>query len=146
MSLKDRLYADFKEAMKAHDKVRKDTISMTRAAIKQYEIDNGTELDDEGIVSILTKQVKERRDALSDFEKAGRTDLVESYTNEINVLKEYLPEPLTEDELRNIVSEAMKKLGVTDKSGMGKIMGAVMPQVKGRADGNDVRKIVMNML
>jgi hypothetical protein len=146
LSLKDRLYADFKEAMKAHDKVRKDTISMVRAAVRQYEIDHHTELDDDGIIGILTKQVKERKDALSDFEKAGRTDLIESYAGEIRVLEVYLPVPFTEDEIRKIVLDTKAELGVEDKSGMGKLMGAVMPKVKGRADGGDVKNIVLSVL
>jgi hypothetical protein len=147
LSLKDRLSADFKEALKAHDKVRRDTISFARAAIKQYEIDNSTELDDEGIIGILTKQVKIRKDALSDFEKAGRNDLIESYTNEIKVLQEYLPKPFSEEELRKIILDTKEELGIGEgKAGMGKLMGAVMPKVKGRADGGDVKKIVMSVL
>ncbi|MGI6205708.1 MAG: GatB/YqeY domain-containing protein [Anaerovoracaceae bacterium] len=147
MSLKDRLSADFKEALKAHDKVRRDTISFARAAIKQYEIDNNTELDDEGIIGILSKQVKIRKDALSDFEKAGRTDLIESYNNEIKVLQAYLPEQLSDDEIRKIVLDTKEELGIGDgKAGMGKLMGAVMPKVKGRADGGNVKKIVMSVL
>jgi uncharacterized protein YqeY len=147
LSLKDRLSADFKEALKAHDKVRRDTISFARAAIKQYEIDNNTELDDEGIIGILSKQVKIRKDALSDFEKAGRTDLIESYNNEIKVLQAYLPEQLSDDEIRKIVLDTKEELGIGDgKAGMGKLMGAVMPKVKGRADGGNVKKIVMSVL
>ena len=147
MSLKDRLSADFKEALKAHDKVRRDTINFARAAIKQYEIDNSTELDDEGIIGILTKQVKIRKDALSEFEKAGRNDLIESYTNEIKVLQEYLPKPFSEEELRKIILDTKEELGIGEgKAGMGKLMGAVMPKVKGRADGGDVKKIVMSVL
>ena len=95
MSLKDRLTADFKDAMKAHDDIRKNTINLTRAAIKQYEVDNRVELDEQGIIDILNKQVKMRKDALSDFEKAGRTDLIEAYKKEIDILTVYLPEQLT---------------------------------------------------
>ncbi len=146
MSLKDRLTADFKEALKAHDDVRKNTISLARAAIKQYEVDNRTDLDEQGIIDILTKQVKMRKDALSDFEKAGRTDLVESYKREIEVLQTYLPAQLDEDELRKIILDTKAELGVEGKAGMGKLMGAVMPKVKGRADGGDVKKIVMEVL
>ena len=146
MSLKDRLTADFKEALKAHDDVRKNTISLARAAIKQYEVDNRTDLDEQGIIDILTKQVKMRKDALSDFEKAGRTDLVESYKREIEVLQTYLPAQFDEDELRKIILDTKAELGVEGKAGMGKLMGAVMPKVKGRADGGDVKKIVMEVL
>lgn len=146
MSLKDRLADDYKEALKARDSIRKSTISMVRAAIKKYEIDHRTELDEQGIIEVLAKEVKTRKDALSDFEKAGRTDLVESYSREIEVLQDYLPEQLTEDELRKIILETKAELGVEGKAGMGRLMGAVMPKVKGLADGGDVKRIVMEVL
>ena len=146
MSLKDRLTADFKDAMKAHDDIRKNTINLTRAAIKQYEVDNRVELDEQGIIDILNKQVKMRKDALSDFEKAGRTDLIEAYKKEIDILTVYLPEQLTEEELTSIIMETKSELGIEDKSGMGKLMGAIMPKVKGKADGDAVRKIVQRIL
>lgn len=146
MSLKDRLTADFKDAMKAHDDIRKNTINLTRAAIKQYEVDNRVELDEQGIMDILNKQVKMRKDALSDFEKAGRTDLIEAYKKEIDILTVYLPKQLTEEELTSIIMETKSELSIEDKSGMGKLMGAVMPKIKGRADGDAVRKIVQRIL
>ena len=127
MSLKDRLMQDFKEAMKAHDEVAKNTISLARAAIKQYEVDNRAELDEQGIIDILTKQVKMRKDALSDFEKAGRTDLIENYSREIEILMAYLPEQLTEDEIRQIVLDTKAELGIEGgMNNMGRLMGAVM--------------------
>ena len=123
---------DFKEAMKAHDEVAKNTISLARAAIKQYEVDNRAELDEQGIIDILTKQVKMRKDALSDFEKAGRTDLIENYSREIEILMAYLPEQLTEDEIRQIVLDTKAELGIEGgMNNMGRLMGAVMPKVKG---------------
>ena len=147
MSLKDRLTADFKEAMKARDEVRKNTINLARAAIKQYEVDNRVELDEQGIIDILTKQVKMRKDALSDFEKAGRTDLIDNYNKEIETLMAYLPAQLTVEEITEIVLATKAELGIEDgKSNMGKLMGAVMPKVKGRADGGDVRKVVQSVL
>lgn len=144
MTLKERLTNDFKEAMKAKDEVRKNTISFARAAVKQYEIDHrGEELDDNGIVAILQKQVKMRKDALADFEKAGRTDLVESYKAEIDVLSEYLPKQLSAEEIAGVVQETAAELGIEGgKQNMGKLMGAVMPKVKGLADGNLVKKAV----
>ena len=132
--------------MKAHDDIRKNTINLTRAAIKQYEVDNRVELDEQGIIDILNKQVKMRKDALSDFEKAGRTDLIEAQKKEIDILTVYLPEQLTEEELTSIIMETKSELGIEDKSGMGKLMGAVMPKVKGKADGDAVRKIVQRIL
>ncbi len=144
MTLKDRLTEDFKEAMKAHDEVRKNTISFARAAIKQFEVDHrGEELDDAGIAQILQKQVKMRKDALADFEKAGRTDLADSYKAEIEVLNAYLPKQLTEEEIMAIVKETAAALGIEGgKQNMGKLMGPVMGKVKGVADGNMVKKVV----
>ncbi len=147
MSLKEQLMSDFKDAMKAKDEVRKNTISFARAAVKQYEIDNRKELDDEGIVAILAKQVKMRKDALSDFEKAGRMDLADAYKQEIEVLQKYLPAQLSADKIRDIVKATAAELGIEGgKQNMGKLMGAVMGKVKGVADGNDVRKVIEEFL
>lgn len=131
MALKEQLMADFKEAMKAHDEVAKNTISFARAAIKQYEVDHREELDDAGIVAILSKQVKMRKDALADFEKAGRTDLAESYQAEIDILKRYLPEQLSAEKLREVVASAAADLNIEGgMQNMGKLMGAVMAKSK----------------
>ena len=149
MTLKERLNADFKEAMKNKQTVRKDTISFVRAAIKQFEVDNREEIDDAGIASILAKQVKMRKDALADFESAGRTDLVEAYNAEIEVLTEYMHKQLTPDEILDIVADTAATLGVEKGSGkafMGKLMGATMPKVKGVADGNNVKDAVEQFL
>ena len=129
--------------MKNKEKVRKETISFVRAAIKQYEVDNREEIDDAGIASILAKQVKMRKDALSDFEKAGRTDLAESYQAEIDILKKYLPEQLSAEKLREVIAGVAADLNIEGgMQNMGKLMGAVMGKVKGLADGGDVKKEV----
>ncbi|MGI6767362.1 MAG: GatB/YqeY domain-containing protein [Lentihominibacter sp.] len=149
MTLKERLDADFKEAMKNKEKVRKDTINFVRAAIKQYEVDNREEIDDAGITAILAKQVKMRKDALADFESAGRTDLLNDYNKEIEVLNGYLPRQLTDDEIMCIVRETAGDMGIEAGSGrasMGKLMGPVMGKVKGVADGNNVKNAVMKFL
>ena len=149
MSLKEKLNADFKEAMKAKDKVRKDTISFVRAAIKQVEVDTREDVDDQGVASILAKQIKMRKDALSDFEAAGRQDMLDQYKAEIDVLMEYMPQQLTDEEITNIVKETAEQLGIeagSGKAGMGKLMGPVMGKVKGLADGNDVKKVVLEFL
>ena len=147
MSLKDRLMDDFKEAMKARDEIRKNTVSFARAAIKQYEVDNRVELDDQGVIAVLTKQVKMRKDALSDFEKAGRTDLLDAYNREIEILMEYLPKQLTEEEIAAIVKATAAELGIEGgRQNMGKLIGAVMPKVKGVADGAVVKKAVEGFL
>ncbi|NLY70239.1 MAG: GatB/YqeY domain-containing protein [Clostridiales bacterium] len=147
MSLKNRLANDLKEAMKAKEKIRKETLSYALAAIKQYEIDNKKELDDQGVIDILSKQVKMRKDALSSFEAAGRTDLYEVYNEEINILMDYLPKQLSEEQILNIVKQTANELGIEGgKQNMGKLMGAVMPKVKGQADGSIVKKVVESIL
>ena len=147
MSLKEKLMEDFKQSMKDHDEVAKNTISLARAAIKQYEVDKREELDDAGILSILQKQVKMRADALADFEKAGRTDLIDAYKAEISVLERYLPEQLDAESIKAKVGEIASSLGIEGgKENMGKLMGAVMAELKGQADGNAVRQAVMEFL
>ena len=147
MTLKEQLMADFKEAMKAKDDVKKNTISFARAAVKQYEVDNREELDDEGIIKILAKQVKMRKDALADFEKAGRTDLADGYKAEIEILEKYLPEQMSKEEILAIVQATKEELGLEGtKKEMGKFMGAVMKKVGGNADGNAVREVIQEFL
>ena len=147
MTLKEQLMADFKEAMKAKDDVRKNTISFARAAVKQYEVDKREELDDEGIIKILAKQVKMRKDALADFEKAGRTDLADDYKAEIEILEKYLPEQMSKEEILKIVQATKEELGLEGtKKEMGKFMGAVMKKVGGNADGNTVREVIQGFL
>lgn len=147
MSLKERLSADFKEALKTKDAIRKNAVNMARAAIKQYEVDHREELDDEGVQEVIAKQVKMRKDALADFEKAGRTDLLDVYKAEIDILQSYLPKQLSEDEVRAIVTKAMEEAGIApEKKNMGMIMKTVMPLVKGKADGGIVKKVVDSMI
>lgn len=147
MTIKEQLMADFKEAMKTKDNVAKNTISFARAAIKQQEIDSREELSDEGVIAVLSKQVKMRKDALADFEKAGRTDLAESYKAEIEILNRYLPEQLSEEKILEVVKAVAADLGIDGgKQNMGKLMGPVMAKVKGMADGNKVKNVVMDFL
>ena len=147
MTLQERLTEDFKAAMKAHDEVKKNTLSFARAAIKQVEVDTRKEVEDGDVLAILKKQVKMRKDALGDFEKAGRTDLLDSYKAEIEILEAYLPEQMGEDAIRKLVKETAAEVGVEGgKQNMGKLMKSVMPKVKGLADGNTVRKIIEEFL
>lgn len=147
MDIKVQLMNDFKEAMKAHDEVKKNTISFARAAIKQSEVDNRAELDDAGVIAILSKQVKMRKDALADFEKAGRTDLIDSYKAEIAILEKYLPEQLSKEKILEIVQETAQELGLEKgMQNMGKLMGPVMAKVKGVADGGAVKAVVQEYL
>ena len=141
---------DFKAAMKAHDETAKNTISFARAAVKQYEIDHrGEELDDQGIIAILSKQVKMRKDALADFEKAGRTDLLDQYNQEIEILERYLPAKLSDEEILKVIEEIASGLGISKGDGpklMGKVMGPAMGKLKGLADGGDVKRLVQEFL
>ena len=149
VTLKERLDADFKDAMKKRETVRKETINFVRAAIKQFEVDNREEIDDAGVAAILAKQVKMRKDALADFESAGRTDLVDAYNNEIQVLQEYMPKQLTADEIMDLIRQTAEEAGIEAGSGrgsMGRLMGSVMPKVKGIADGNAVKDAVLKFL
>jgi uncharacterized protein YqeY len=147
MNIKERLAADYKEALKAGDEIKKNTVSFARAAIKQQEVDGRKDLDDAGVAAVLAKQVKMRKDALSDFEKAGRTDLSNAYNREIEILTGYLPKQLTAAEIEKIVDETAAELGVApDRRSMGKLMGAVMAKVRGLADGDAVRRAIEEKL
>lgn len=146
MSLKEQLFADLKTAMKEKDTLKKDTVQLIRSGIMQYEKDNKVELDDEGVLDIISKQLKSRRDSLPDFVKSGREDLIEKLNKEIEILLSYLPEQLSEDEIQKIVAEAVEATGAATVKDMGKVMGMVNPKVKGRADMKVVGNLVKKML
>lgn len=146
MSLKEKLQEDLKSSMKNKDTVRKSVITLVRAAIKQYEVDNRKELGDDGVIEIISKQLKQRKDSLVEFEKAGRDDLIEETKSEIQVLKEYLPQQLSEDELEQIVIETIAEVGATSMKDMGKIMSTIKPKTAGRADGRKINELVKKNL
>ena len=146
MSLKEQLFADLKTAMKEKDTLKKDTVQLIRSGILQYEKDNKVELDDEGVLDIITKQLKSRRDSLPDYQKSGREDLIEKLNKEIEILLGYLPEQLSEDEIATIVEEAIAATGAASIKEMGKVMGIVNPKVKGRADMKVVGALVKKLL
>lgn len=146
MSLKETLLGDLKKAMKEKDNITKSTVTMVRAAILQVEKDNKVELGDAEIIDVISKQVKQRKDSLADFEKAGREDLVAETKAELDVLMKYLPKQLTKDEVKEIVKEAIEKTGAETVKDMGKIMGEVMPKVKGKADGKIVNEVARELL
>ncbi|WP_107851850.1 GatB/YqeY domain-containing protein [Oceanimonas marisflavi] len=134
MSLKDQLSEQQKNAMRAKDKARLGTLRMLMAEIKQKEIDSRETLDDDGIIAVITKMVKQRKDAASQFEQAGRQELADGERQEIAVLQEFLPQPLTEDELDALLTQAIADTGATGMQDMGKVMAALKPQIQGRAD------------
>ena len=146
MVLKEKLMQDLKEAMKDKDTIRKNTVQMIRSAILQFEKDNLTELDEEGVLEVIAKELKKRRDVLPEYEKSGRDDLISDINREIEILLAYLPEQLTKEELEVIVADAIAETGAASMKDMGKIMGAVMPKVKGRADGKMINAIVKEKL
>lgn len=146
MPLKEKLMEDLKSSMKSKDKVKKNVVTMVRAAIKQKEVDERIELSDDNILDIIVKQVKQKKDSIEDFKKGNRDDLVELTNKEIEILQEYLPPQLSEEELVNIVKVTIEETGAQTKKDMGKIMAKVMPQIKGRADGKQVNKIAMKYL
>ena len=147
MGLKEQQLTDYKEAMKAHDSTRKETVNLIRAAIKQHEIDQQVTLEDADIVPIIKKQLKMRTDAIADFEKAGRQDLLDSYRTEIDILKQYLPEEMSEEAVRAAVERICEESGL-DRSmkSMGPMMKAAMAELKGQADGAVVSKVVKEYL
>lgn len=145
MSLLSTLNDDMKTAMKAKDKEALQVIRMLKASIQNEQIKAGHELNADEELTVLSREMKQRRDALSEFVQAGREDLVEKVKVEIAIVEKYLPKQLTE-EIRKIVSEAIEKVQATSAKEFGKVMGAVMPLVKGKADGNQVNAIVKELL
>ena len=133
-TLKQRIQDDVKSAMRAKDKERLGVLRMTTAAIKQREIDERTSLDDAGILSVLDKMIKQRRDALGQFTAAGRNDLADQEAFEIAVLDEYMPTALTETELNALIEAALTKIGASSLRDMGNVMKLLSPEVRGRAD------------
>jgi len=146
MSLKEILANDLKSAMKEKDVIRKNTVQRVRSAILQYEKDNLTELDENGVLDIIAKELKKRKDVLPEYEKSGREDLIGDIKREIEVLLVYLPKQLTETELENIIKESISETGATSIKDIGKIMQNVMPKTKGRADGKMINTIVRKLL
>ena len=146
MSLKQKLQEDLKSSMKNKDAIKKSVITLIRSSIKQYEVDNRVELQDDEIVDLIAKQLKQTRDSREEFAKAGRDDLVSKAEAEIEVLKEYLPQQLSEEELNEIVISTISDVGATSMKDMKKIMTSIMPKVKGRADGKLINELVKKNL
>jgi uncharacterized protein YqeY len=146
MSLSNRLSDDMKQAMKNKDKFRLSVIRMVRSSIKNSEIELRRPLDDDEVLEVLTREIKQRRDSLQEFEKANRLDLAENVKAEVEILTDYLPQQLTEEELEQIVQQTIQEVGASSKAEMGKVMGALMPKVKGLSDGKVVNQLVQKHL
>ena len=146
MPIKERLQEDLKQAMKSKDKFRSSTISLAKSAILLVEKTDGIKLEDEQVIEILAKEVKQRNEAILEFQKGNRQDLVDSAKAEIEILKEYLPQQLSEEEIKKIVIDVADNLGASSMKDMGKVMAEVRPKIVGRADGRLVSSIVKNYL
>lgn len=147
--LKNQLQDELKQAMKNQNELQKSVLRMLLSAVTYYEINKGGagyEATDEDVMSVIDKQVKQRKDSIEQFEKAGRQELADKEKEEMQLLEKYLPEQMSEEDVRAIVKNAITQTGATSAADMGKVMGIVMPQVKGKADGNLVGKIVRESL
>jgi|CZCB01.1.fsa_nt_gi uncharacterized protein YqeY len=146
MELLEKLLEDQKLAMKAREKLRLNVIRGLRSEIKNAEIARKQPLTEEEALSILQRELKKRKEALADYEKAGRPSLLQELKEEMEIISAYLPPQLSEEEIKEMAQEAIAGLGASSKKEMGKVMGVLMPRVKGKADGAIVRKIVEDLL
>ena len=144
--LRETIDSDLKEAMRNREALNRTVLRTMLSEIRNAEINSQTTLDDEGIISVLTKQVQQRKDSVEAYEAANRQDLVAKETEEINIISVYLPEQLPQEEIEQIIDSAISQSGAASLDDMGKIMGLVMPQVRGRADGKIVNTIVTSKL
>ncbi|WP_077308580.1 GatB/YqeY domain-containing protein [Terribacillus halophilus] len=143
MSLTERLNQDMKTAMKARDKETLSVIRMVKASLQNEAIRTGNDtLSEDEELTVLSREVKQRKDSLQEFQEAGRDDLVQKQEAELQVLKGYMPEQLSEEELEDVIKQTIAEVGATSKKDMGSVMNAVMPKVKGKTDGSLVNKIV----
>ena len=146
MALRERISAEMKEAMKAGDKLRVSTLRLLLSEIKNAEIAKRKELDDEGVLEVVSREVRKRRESIAEFEKAGREELSSKERIEAQILEAYLPPQLSEEELAAIVDKALQESGAVSLKEMGKVMALVIPQIKGRAEGKTVNEMVRKAL
>lgn len=146
MSIKDMLNSDMKAALKAGEKDRLSVIRMAKSAILYAEKEKLHELDDEEVIEVLFKEVKKRKNDINEYERLGKAEVVESLEREVTILSSYLPQQLTDEEVEEIVRQAIIEVGANSIKDMGKVMGTVMPKVKGRADGGLISDMVKKLL
>jgi len=146
MDIKTQLNESMKDAMRSGDTVRKNTVRMALAAIKQAEVDKQTTLDDTAVIALLQKEIKNRKEAIDEAKKAGRDDLIRDNEAEIVVLDKFLPEAISADELREIVAAAIAETGAASMADMGKVMKVALEKVAGRAPGGEVSAVVREQL
>ena len=146
MSLQARIIADMKEAMRARDQPRLEAVRLLRAAIQRREVDERIELDDDGVLAIVQKMIKQGRDAIEQFERGKRSDLVDSETKTLKVLEVYLPKQLDESEIQQLLDQAMGETGADSQRDMGKVMGWLRPRIQGRANMGSISSAVKQRL
>ncbi|MFO7662284.1 MAG: GatB/YqeY domain-containing protein [Chloroflexota bacterium] len=146
MSLKEQLTSDLTVAMRAGDTKRRDVLRMMLAAVKQTEVDTRTTLDDVGVQDVLRKQLKQRQESITDYQKAGRQESVDDENAEIAIIETYLPQLMTREEIETTARNIIDEMGVTDPKDMGQVMSRLMPELKGRADGRLVSDVVRSLL
>lgn len=146
MTLKTQLRDALTEALKAGDTQRKTTLRMALAAIKNAEVEARGELDEDRVISLLQKEVKFRQETIEGAEQANRPDLITKAETEIEILNAFLPKPLSEEELRGFVKEAVEEVGAESIADMGRVMGVLMPKIRGKADGKEANQIVRELL
>jgi uncharacterized protein YqeY len=145
-NLKQRINDDVKTAMRNKDKDRLVTLRMITAAIKQKEVDERIELDDTRVLAIIDKMARQHRDSIQQYESAGRIDLVDKEKSELQIVQSYLPEQLSDDEVKKLIQSAIQATGATTVKDMGKVMGIIRPQVQGRADMTRTGELVKALL
>ncbi|HVH96434.1 MAG TPA: GatB/YqeY domain-containing protein [Bacillus sp. (in: firmicutes)] len=146
MSLLERLNSDIKQAMKNKEKDKLSVIRMVKTSIQNEAIKTGNELSEDEELTVLSREVKQRKDSLHEFDKAGRQDLVEKIRTELQYVELYMPKQLSEEEVSEIVKQAISETGASSKAEMGKVMAVIMPKVKGKAEGSLVNKLVQQHL
>ncbi len=146
MTLKSRLDDDLKGAMRSGDSLRRNVIRYLKSQVHNQEIADQSELDDDGVLRVLTRQAQQRRESIRAFEEGGRADLVDKESAELEIIMEYLPRRLTEAEVRELVDQAVDEAGAQGPGDMGKVMGRLMPRVQGRAEGREVSAMVSEVL
>lgn len=146
MGLEEQLRRDLKDAMRARDSHRKSALRMVLTGIQLAEVEAGQDLEDEDIVVLIRKEVKQREEALEMMRDAGRDDLVEDEVKEVEILQAYLPKQMSEDEIRDLVKDVIEEVGAESPSDLGRVMGAIMPRVRGKAEGRTVNRIVRELL
>lgn len=146
MDLQDQINEDFKQAMKEQDEERLSVLKMLRSELRNEEIEQGGDLEEGDVIQLLSREAKQRRDSIEQYEDGGRDDLAEKERQELALIESYLPEPLSNEELEDVVEEVIDEVGAEDMSDMGSVMGPLMSRIRGRADGDLANKLVRERL